>query len=311
MATVYTGSASIDERGKTTGGAAGDQNGRELRIQPWYRHSLGWVVIRAKSAIHRAGLAAAMRAACDNPLIGYDQYQRDTLYHAAKPLGFDPGRVAVACETDCSALVRVCCAYVGIDVPNFRTYNQPSVLKATGLFDVLTTAAYTNSPDRLLAGDILCTKTSGHTIIVLNDGDLARGPIPVPPTNDLVLFSQGAQGLKVKAVQIALNAVLNGEDLDVDGDYGPLTAAAMKRFQVAYDIAVTGQFTRATLAALMPEVNKGDFGALVKIIQALVKADVDGDFGPQTEGCVRAFQKAHGLGVDGVVGPKTWTALLA
>ena len=310
MATVYTGSASIDENGKARGGTAGDQNGREVRVQPWYRHSLGWVVIRAKDPAVRAKIAEAMRRACANPLIGYDQSQRDTLYIAAGWVDFDPSRVIVACETDCSALVRVCCAFAGVPVGSFRTYNEPSVLKATGAFDVLTDAAYTNSPDRLLEGDILCTKTSGHTVVVLNDGDGA--PLATStPDNTYVLFCQGAKGLKVKAVQIALNAVLNGEDLDVDGDYGPLTAATMKRFQKAYDLAETGAFTRATLSALMPEINKGDRGALVKIIQALVKADVDGDFGPNTDAAVRAFQKAHGLLVDGVVGPKTWAALLA
>jgi peptidoglycan hydrolase-like protein with peptidoglycan-binding domain len=35
-----------------------------------------------------------------------------------------------------------------------------------------------------------------------------------------------------------------------------------------------------------------------------------GAFGDDTERSVRAFQKKHNLGVDGIVGPKTWTVLL-
>ncbi len=183
---VYIGSARIDERGNARGGAAGDQNGKEVSTQPWYRHSLGWVVIRAKSPVHRAGLAAAMRAACANPNIGYDQSQRDTLYNTAKPFGFDPGMVTTKCETDCSALVRVCCAYAGIHVASFRTYNEPAVLKATGAFDVLADKKYTGSSDHLLEGDILCTPESGHTVVVLNDGAATQppekpAPDPEPP----------------------------------------------------------------------------------------------------------------------------------
>lgn len=210
MATVYVGSAAIDERGKATGGAAGDQTGRELRTQAWYMHSLGWVVIRARSAAVRAKIAAAMRAACLNARIGYDQGQRDTLYNVSKQLGFDPAKVTTPCECDCSSLVRVCCAFAGIMVASFRTYNEPAVLKATGQFDVLTDKAYTNYPDRLLAGDILCTPQSGHTVVVLNDGDKAYAPLPDPvmsgpiDTQNVPWLKFGSKGNAVAYMQMLL-----------------------------------------------------------------------------------------------------------
>ena len=36
----------------------------------------------------------------------------------------------------------------------------------------------------------------------------------------------------------------------------------------------------------------------------------DGEFGPQTDAAVRAFQQSHGLVVDGKAGPKTFAAII-
>jgi peptidoglycan hydrolase-like protein with peptidoglycan-binding domain len=36
---------------------------------------------------------------------------------------------------------------------------------------------------------------------------------------------------------------------------------------------------------------------------------VDGDFGPETEGAIRRLQTRHGLTVDGIVGPETWSVI--
>lgn len=65
-------------------------------------------------------------------------------------------------------------------------------------------------------------------------------------------------------------------------------------------------------------LKKGAKGEQVKTIQRLLLAlgyslapyGVDGDFGSVTDKAVRAFQKAEGLSVDGIVGKNSWTALL-
>jgi peptidoglycan hydrolase-like protein with peptidoglycan-binding domain len=64
-------------------------------------------------------------------------------------------------------------------------------------------------------------------------------------------------------------------------------------------------------------VQSGSTGELVKAAQCLVTAagfdagTPDGIFGSGTATAIRNFQAAKGLTADGVVGPRTWTALLA
>ena len=180
MSTVYIGNAVGDEHGKAYGGEPGDQTGKELKIQPWYKNKKGWRVFRAKSADVRSKLTGDMMAACDNEHIGYDQHQRNTLYKEAAPYGFDCAKVTTSCECDCSSLVRVCLAYAGIIVKDFNTASEPARLLATGDFEELTDKKYTDQSAYLMKGDILCTKVKGHTAIVLNDGDKAHEPEPVP-----------------------------------------------------------------------------------------------------------------------------------
>jgi len=180
---VKIGSARIDERGKARGGQAGDQTGREVSTQNWYdRWANPWVVLRPKQAAHAERIARCMEMACANQRIGYDQGGRDTLYSAAAACGFDVSKITKPVETDCSALVRVCCAYAGIAVRNFRTTDEAAVLMATGLFEKLTAAKYIHSSAYLRRGDILVTQRQGHTVVVLSDGAKAEdSPTPAAP----------------------------------------------------------------------------------------------------------------------------------
>ena len=193
MATVYIGNAVGDEHGKAYGGDPGDQTGKELRIQPWYLNKKGWRVFRAKSADVRSALAWDMRAACDNPCIGYDQHERNTLYKVAALDGFDCSKVMTDCECDCSSLVRVCLAYAGIIVKDFNTASEPNRLMATGDFEELTDKKYTEQSAYLMEGDILCTKVKGHTAIVLNDGDKAHEPEPVPTAKHVEVLGKSVR----------------------------------------------------------------------------------------------------------------------
>jgi peptidoglycan hydrolase-like protein with peptidoglycan-binding domain len=64
-----------------------------------------------------------------------------------------------------------------------------------------------------------------------------------------------------------------------------------------------------------PLVRKGDRDHPVRTLQYLLRAREhpvggDGIFGPRTDAAVRAFQGGKNLVVDGIVGPRTWPALV-
>lgn len=73
-----------------------------------------------------------------------------------------------------------------------------------------------------------------------------------------------------------------------------------------------------TLPEISRKKNGGKFNTYVRHAQSqlirhgykLPKYGADGWFGAETDTAVRAFQKASKLTVDGIIGPKTWAALL-
>lgn len=73
--------------------------------------------------------------------------------------------------------------------------------------------------------------------------------------------------------------------------------------------------TAAVVAPDMPMLYRGCTGDAVKTLQEKLNAkgfdsgNVDGIFGAKTYAAVTAFQKANGLGVDGIVGKLTWAKL--
>ncbi|SDC92974.1 Putative peptidoglycan binding domain-containing protein [Priestia aryabhattai B8W22] len=57
-------------------------------------------------------------------------------------------------------------------------------------------------------------------------------------------------------------------------------------------------------------LGKGSAGEEVKVVQKSLGLNPDGFFGLQTEQAVKEFQVKNGYTADGVVGPKTWEALV-
>ena len=232
------GSARIDEHGKATGGKAGDQKQKaspdykgEVSMQNFYVSSKGWYILRAKNPDIASKTALAMTIACNNPNIGYNQARRLDIIkagtHATQPT-----------SCDCSSLVRQCVREAGVEVGNFTTANEASVLTATGHFDKY---VYTKGSD-LYLGDILVTKTKGHTVIVTSGATRNPNAVAVPTVK------MGTKGDNAKLLQHNLNQC--GYNLVEDGIFGKLSTAALIRWQHANGLCPDGIYGRKSEAKM-------------------------------------------------------------
>lgn len=163
---IMVGSARIDENGNIKCGASGDQKQTaktgdtkgEVSQQPFYVHSKGWIILRPKSTELAAEIALLMITACDNPNIGYDQGNRNGVLRYGV-------NTKTKTECDCSGLIRAIIYWAtGKDPGAFSTATEVDKLMATGLFEKITFVSLAKTP--VYNGDVLVTKTKGHTVIV-------------------------------------------------------------------------------------------------------------------------------------------------
>ena len=164
--THYISNSGSDENGAYSGGQAGDQTGKEWRMREWYNRP--WTcVLRYPDQKVALKIAQLAIDAALNDHIGYDQSQNRTYLAQLKTVGWEPSRITVNCEADCSAGV---CANVtaagyllGIKAlqnhTGTYTRNMRSALTKAG-FQLLTDSKYLISGDYLLPGDILLN--DGH-----------------------------------------------------------------------------------------------------------------------------------------------------
>ena len=245
--TVRIGHASIDENGKATGGAAGDQNGKEVLIRDWYNKPWN-VLLRPVRPEVAEKSAVACEAACANENIGYDQHGRNTLYTKAKAMGFDIAAIDTACECDCSSLMHVCAIAGGANLTygsnGHTTRTMVKEFVASGEYVKLTGSEYLTSDRLLKRGDIL-VKEGSHTVMVLDNGAevTKSGGVELPE------LEAGASGDAVKSMQLLLMA--HGFGTSCYGRFDERTEGALVEFQKAFNLVSDGRCGADTWRALL------------------------------------------------------------
>ena len=260
---VRIGHASIDENGKASGGAGGDQNSKEVVIRSWYNKPWN-VVLRPKNATLAELSARACEAACANPNVGYDQGGRNTLHAKAKAVGFDISAITEPCECDCSSLMHVCAIAGGANLTygsnGCTTRTMVNVFVASGDYEKLTDSKYLTSEKYLKRGDIP-VKEGSHTVMVLDNGsgvEMVETPVVNLPLEDdatiyysvrLPMLQKGMTRDAVKAMQTLL--CVHGFDSPLLGKFDDRTESAVIEFQKDFDLKVTGKCDPDTWSALL------------------------------------------------------------
>ena len=242
MATIMIGSARINERGKLSGGAVGDQKQTsrtndtkgEVSMQPFYVHSKGWYILRPKNAALAAKMAERMTAACNNKNIGYDQGNR---------LGVIIYSINTKAKTecDCSSLTRqVVKEASGKDPGNFTTANAVAVLGTTGLFmNKISYVSQGKTP--IYNGDILVTKTKGHIVVVVSGNPRSQtqssgSSSASKEEYNMQTIRKGSKGKAVKIWQV----ILGHTGSKIDGIFGSGTEADTRTWQKAHGLTADG-----------------------------------------------------------------------
>lgn len=177
--TLYYGKISNcghDEYGSYNGGKAGDQTSTQWQICNWYSRPWAYVFRYPDQSVSDLIGQLAIKAAQNNK-IGYDQDQRYTYWEQLKANNYDPSKITVNCETDCSAGVAANVKAVGYlkniaALKNISIYNTTRSLRETlqnAGFKTFTASKYLTGPDYLMPGDILLLEGQ-HTATAVGIG---------------------------------------------------------------------------------------------------------------------------------------------
>jgi len=170
-------------------------------------------------------------------------------------------------------------------------------------------------------------------------------PPPPPPTGPPfpgTSLRVGSRGENVRTMQRMLNNIARvypiiPGNLTEDGIFGPITEASVRAFQTFFGLTADGIIGPITwgrivdVNANLPNITAprfqgnlqvGSRGDNVRILQqhlndlvpfypTIARLNVDGAFGPITQGSVMAFQRAFGMAANGIVTQTVWNLLVS
>ena len=179
------------------------------------------------------------------------------------------------CICDCSAFVTYCYSWAGAPDPNGQGYD------GQGYTGTLLSHGSPITKAQAVPGDVIVygAGTGDHTALIVEAGD------------DPMTVSMGEQG-DPNYIRVSQDGRQPQRFLrfnTVAGGVSNPPPATQTQAPVAHHIIV--------------------LGVTVQQVQAKVGVPQDGIWGPQTNGAVINYQKAHGLAADGIVGPQTWAAM--
>jgi peptidoglycan hydrolase-like protein with peptidoglycan-binding domain len=168
------------------------------------------------------------------------------------------------------------------------------------------------------------TAATAHTASYTTPTSTAQESTSASATQETPASTGGTAGAStergsvdaVKQLQIALH-------VNVDGNFGPETDAAVRALQARHGLSVDGvvgastwstigvhdQVTLTPPPAVEAQATEETSTGAVKQLQIALHLPASGELTSQTETAVRTLQARHGLTVDGIVGPQTWSTI--
>ena len=209
--------ASANEYGKTIGGKAGDQTGKEVKCGNIYNFGQTRVY-RCADRKYAVKIGAAAKAIALNDNFGYCQGHRVTSYNALKNANWIVANVKTPVEIDCSELA-ACAVNVayGKALISSAVYsgNIGNVLVQTGLFKELTDSKYLGKSEYIECGDIIVAPGK-HVIVAYTDGSKTSQNTITSTIQGIVsgnsLVKRGQQeAIKFTGVKIATDGLVGSE----------------------------------------------------------------------------------------------------